>query len=99
MRRHILGRRINGELCRFQGVLTDAEFEDVARIGLPQGWVAWHLEEDEAAENSERVRMIRDLPAVSIDGYPVRPTRKGNGYVEYPVPLANGLDSFYGEME
>ena len=47
---HFLGRHMstgNGDetvLSRFARPLTEDEFAPLSKIGLPDGWVAWHIE-------------------------------------------------------
>ena len=64
---HKFGKRQDGRLIAFFGTLDDREFEEVTRNGLPQGWVAWHVEESECDEPiSERVQKVRELPHFEI---------------------------------
>lgn len=40
---HHLGMRVNGKVGRFaNGGMTEEEFTELTRYGLPLGWVAWH---------------------------------------------------------
>jgi hypothetical protein len=66
MAMHKLGVRIDGRPHSFFGTLTDAEFEQVASEGLPDGWLAWHVEEVELDQPSARVLAIRALPLVCM---------------------------------
>jgi hypothetical protein len=88
---HYFGIRINGVLGRFSGAVVDAEFQHVTANGLPQNWVAWHLEDGENIDNSERVRQIRDLPLVVLvsGGLALLHHPAGGGCVESPYPMAN----------
>lgn len=45
---HILGQ-YRGSLgpARFGRFFSDVEFELIQRAGLPKGWIAWHIREDE----------------------------------------------------
>jgi len=46
----------------FFDVFGDDEFDRIAAVGLPSGFVAYHLEDDETIENSERVQELAKLP-------------------------------------
>lgn len=97
MGNHYLGKRINGNLARFHGSISDSDFAEIANRGLPIGWVAWHVEDSENRHNSPRVaefarrpligRNFDDLIAMNVD--------TDADAIELPHPLA----SWRSEME
>lgn len=65
---HKIGVRIDGKLHTAFGTIKDEDFAVVAKHGLPQGLVAWHIEENELDEPaSARVQAIRKLPHLAND--------------------------------
>lgn len=62
MTRHIIGYNFgSGKIGRFEDELSDSEFDAILRdIGgeLPEGFLAWHLGDDEHIENSPRAREL-----------------------------------------
>lgn len=67
---HIIGMTTEEGRGRFAKQFTDEEFYRLPYIRefgcVPSGFFAWHLEETENVETSERVRMIAELPYVVI---------------------------------
>ena len=63
---HIIGIIVEGVRGRFEGEFTDEEYYALPFIRiwgcLPEGMLAWHLEDGETVETSERVREIGQLP-------------------------------------
>lgn len=88
---HYFGIRINGKLGLFSnGAVIDAEFEHVTKNGLPNGWVAWHLEPGETFQTSERVKSLRKLPiVVEFAGTLALLHHDGSGSVRSPYPIAS----------
>jgi hypothetical protein len=93
---HLIGRVVDNIRSVYNGELTDAEFEQLTKDGLPEGWYAFHLEANENAENSERVRTLRDMARIVVpngcDYFSERPEygeRVWNGgAVQYSTPMA-----------
>ena len=63
---HILGIIVEGQRGRFVQEYNDAAYYELPYIRkwgcLPSGMLAWHLNEGENIETSERVREIARLP-------------------------------------
>jgi hypothetical protein len=86
---HKFGVRIDGELCTLFGTVDDKLFYEVTAAGLPEGWVAWHIDEMECDEPcSQRVIEIRNRPSLALrwqdaieDAFAGRPL----GSTGYPV--------------
>jgi hypothetical protein len=68
MGKHYIGMRLEGEIGRFSRQLSDEEFDPIAKRGLPPGFLAWHLEDDEDTSNSDRCRLLRKRPLVVAQG-------------------------------
>lgn len=68
---HMIGMTTGEGRGRFAKQYTDAEFYRLPFIReygcVPPGFFAWHLEETENVETSERVRMIAELPYVVLE--------------------------------
>lgn len=67
MAKHFFGKMIDGVLGRFRPEFSDEEFEAaIAHNGgyLPQGWKAWHLEDNEVVTNSKRVQALSKRPEI-----------------------------------
>lgn len=56
---HYLGRRTaDGKLCRYLRPLTAIEFDRLANIGVPQGFVVWHIPTVELRAGSRRMKIL-----------------------------------------
>jgi hypothetical protein len=65
---HVLGKRFNGHLGRFMAELDHKTFtEQVAKEGLPSGWVAWHSDHNGRFGEARR-KEIATLPVVYWPG-------------------------------
>ena len=89
---HYFGKRIDGELCVFNGGFEDDEFVRLTRNGLPAGWVAWHFEDGEDWDRSERVKLFRKRPVILDNcGQLVAFRHDDSSGLECPLPLADPI--------
>jgi hypothetical protein len=59
---HHLGMRVDGQIGRFaNGGMTEEEFAELTRRGLPKGWVAWHA-------GTVNPDALRKVPLVEVLG-------------------------------
>lgn len=97
MATHFLGKKIGYVLTRFIKPLNDEQFNEVSERGLPDGWVAWHLEDGEDVDNSERVKALSERPiavVLSNGALGNLKTPKGVDICEIPYPVADPIEWF-----
>lgn len=62
---HILGKQRPAlGPVRYGRVFNDNEFDTIQRIGLPRGWVAWHIRGDE----TRKMKAMRLIPVMVQPG-------------------------------
>lgn len=91
---HYIGIQIDGVWGRFVQQLSDAEFEPIAKRGLPKGFRAYHFGTGETVKTSERIRVFAKRPLVRVNGaleYNAGLFLEDSGKGEYATPSANCL--------
>lgn len=71
---HYLGRRAaDGKLCRYLRPLTAIEFDRLANVGVPQGFVVWHIPTEELRSGSRRMKILNGFKVWRQGLMPVDP--------------------------